>query len=254
MSTKLALSIGNSRYHWAWLSDITNSWDTDRIEVADLEKLALMSDLECRDWLFDRYLDRIISAANLDRIEIKLASVVKQHTAIWTRLPQVRHIELADISIANLYPTLGIDRALVALGGGETYGYPILAIDGGTALTLTGIDAEKSFVGGAILPGVRLQFRSLSSGTAALPNSMALDRWPPRWARDTETAIASGILHAIGAGVAGFIHDWRDRFPDSVVVITGGDGELIYRYLQQINISNLMCDRHVIFRGMLGIN
>ena len=53
--------------------------------------------------------------------------------------------------------------------GGETGGFPMLVIDAGTALTFTGADANQCLVGGAILPGLRLQLASLGQKTGQLP-------------------------------------------------------------------------------------
>ena len=95
------------------------------------------------------------------------------------------------------------------MGAGETYGYPVLVIDGGTALTITGIDANRRLIGGAILPGLRLQLRSLSVGTAALPEIILPQQLPPRWSNNTPDSIASGILYTVSAGISDFIQDWQ---------------------------------------------
>jgi type III pantothenate kinase len=243
---RLALSIGNSRYHWAWLDRVESAWDSERLDDETIAGLLSLPPVARWRWLLGRFLPELSPDAD---ISIYLASVVPAQTAVWQDLPTVRQIGLADVPLTALYPTLGIDRALALYGGGSTYGYPILSIDGGTALTLTGADESKSLVGGAILPGVGLQFRSLSHGTAALP-IVKLEALPSRWARDTETAIASGILYSIGAGVADFVTDWLDRFPTSQIAITGGDGEFIYSYLDRLKLPNLTLDRALIFRGI----
>ena len=193
----------------------------------------------------------------VDLIPIYLCSVVPTQTVIWQKLPQVNQIKLVDIPLLNLYPTLGIDRALAALGAGQHYGYPILVIDGGTALTITGINGDRSLAGGAIMPGLKLQFRSLFVGTAALPEVILPTRLPYRWSADTTGAIASGVLHVISSGIRDFINDWQQLFPDSKVVFTGGDGEILAGYLQAILPldleSNLLVDRQLIFHGFSAI-
>ena len=73
-------------------------------------------------------------------------------------------IGLEDIPLEGLYPSLGVDRALALWGAGATWGFPCLVIDGGTALTLTGGNGDGFLVGGAILPGLRLQLQSLGRG------------------------------------------------------------------------------------------
>ena len=245
---QLGLSIGNSRYHWAWFlnTKFQSSWDTEYLNI-------------------DRYLDflpidcqRIINQNSLEfqRLPIYLVSVVPSQTPIWQQLPQVKLITLADIPLLDLYPTLGIDRALATFGAGNIYGYPILVIDGGTALTITGVDAKHRLVGGAILPGLRLQIRSLSIGTAALPEIELPPQLPPRWCHHTPGAIASGIVHTVSSGISDFIRDWQQLFPASQIVLTGGDGKIITGYLQSNLLdlaANIVYDRDLLFVGLSAI-
>lgn len=51
-------------------------------------------------------------------------------------------------------------RALSVRGASTVYGWPVMVVDGGTALTFTrGDDTDGGCMkGGAILPGIRVQF------------------------------------------------------------------------------------------------
>ncbi|WP_310425939.1 pantothenate kinase [Chamaesiphon sp. VAR_48_metabat_135_sub] len=262
---QIGLSIGNSRYHWAWFlnTKLQSSWDTEYLTI-----VGNASQYENRaSSLFPIDLQAIIKRDRLeiDRIPIYLISVVPSQTEIWQQLPQVKQITLADIPLHNLYQTLGIDRALAAFGAGETYGYPVLVIDGGTALTITGIDNNRRLIGGAIMPGLRLQLRSLSTGTAALPEIILPQQLPTRWSDNTPDSIASGILHTVSAGISNFIQDWQQLYPDSQIIFTGGDGDLLVGYLQAIlpmdsrnrvrfvGVASLKENRDLLFHGLSAI-
>lgn len=238
----IGLSIGNSRYHWAWYLDsqLQLSWDTAYLAIDNYSQL------------FPVDLQVIIKTGqlNLATIPIYLISVVPTQTEIWRQLPQVRQVTLTDIPLLNLYPTLGIDRALATFGASSLYGYPVLVIDGGTALTITGIDENCCFVGGAILPGLRLQINSLVMGTAALPKVELPLQLPPRWSNNTPDAIASGILHTVSSGIMDFIRDWQRLYPQSQIVFTGGDGGTLVNYLQADLSINLTVDRDLLFHGL----
>lgn len=199
----------------------------------------------------------LVDRIAISTIPIYLVSVVPSQTKIWQQLPQVRQITLTDIPLLNLYDTLGIDRALAILGAGENYGYPVLVIDGGTALTITGVNQDRSLVGGAIMPGLRLQFRSLFIGTARLPEVELLAQLPSRWGQDTNTAISSGVLYTVTAGIADYIKDWDRLSPDGQIVFTGGDGETFAIYLKlslpEYIAKRIVFDRHLIFKGVLVI-
>jgi type III pantothenate kinase len=162
-----------------------------------------------------------------------LASVVKAPLSWLADYPALHPIETADVPLENAYSTLGVDRALALVGAGETWGWPVLVIDCGTALTFTaGVD--QRLVGGAILPGLRSQFRALHDHTDQLPSlDLDLAHWPQRWATDTAGAIASGILYTQLAGIRDFIQAWAADWPGGAVVLTGGDSATIHHYLTQ---------------------
>ena len=182
-----------------------------------------------------------------DFASIAIASVVPNLITIWHDLPQTQIVNTADVPLQGLYTTMGCDRALAAFGAGETYGYPILAIDAGTAITLTGIDADKKLIGGAIIAGLRSQFACLHQNTSALPDLPIPDALPMRWANDTASSIQGGIAHILLAGLQAYIDDWRSQFPDSKIIITGGDGEHLMRWGLKVDII----DQNLIFWGLL---
>jgi type III pantothenate kinase len=238
----LALAIGNSRLHWAYFDgqEIKQTWHSAYFTpTADWRKIAQP------DWLIP---------AN---IPLYLASVVPTQTAQWQPFAQ-KILTLADVPLNGLYPTLGIDRALAALGAGETYGYPLLLIDAGTALTITGINADRQLIGGAIWPGLRLQWQALHQGTAALPGFQADFKPINRWATNTPEAIASGIFHSTLAGIKDFYLDWQSQFPETTLVITGGDGKILYLSLlndegQRYALKSLKYSPDAIFRGISAV-
>jgi type III pantothenate kinase len=189
----------------------------------------------------------------LANIPLYLASVVPKQTKLFLDYPDLNLIQLTDIPLKNLYPSLGIDRALAILGSGKIYGFPSLVIDGGTALTLTGVNQNQELIGGAILPGLGLQFQSLSVKTAALPRLNLPQSLPNRWAMNMEEAIASGIIHTLLTGIMGFIEDWLKQFPDSKIIFTGGDGEKLLGYLNELYpelTNSFKFDPNLIFWGM----
>ncbi|MEG3894886.1 MULTISPECIES: pantothenate kinase [unclassified Microcoleus] len=246
---KIALSIGNSRLHWGLFAGKTlkKTWDTEHLNA---DAVSRVSEPEKAEYLVQTVMRSIeeISSQNLlclpatpafssphtlslMPLPLVLASVVPQQTAIWQSYPDVRIITLDQLPIGGLYPTLGIDRALTLLGAGNQFGWPVLLIDAGTALTFTGADVNRYLVGGAILPGLGLQLSSLGKKTAALPLISLPENLPHRWAKDTAAAIQSGVVYATVAGVRDFIEDWRCLFPDSKIALTGGDRTLLLQYL-----------------------
>ncbi|WP_448574298.1 pantothenate kinase [Trichothermofontia sp.] len=241
----VALVVGNSRLHWAWLQQgqVRATWDTPHLS-APIAVEALVP--------------RAIAAQGMPRspLPVWIASVVPAQTALWQAYPAARVLSLTDIPLAGLYPTLGIDRALALLGAGVTYGFPSLVIDAGTALTFTGVNGNHQLVGGAILPGLSLQLRALAQQTAALPIVSPPATLPPRWAQDTETAIASGVIYGILATLHTTVGAWQQQFPHGPICLTGGDGPRLLSYLQAEHptiAAQLIPDLHLCFQGILAL-
>jgi type III pantothenate kinase len=186
-------------------------------------------------------------------VSVYLVSVVAEQTKLWEAYPDQIIITRKDIPLRNTYATLGNDRALCAYGAGETYGYPVLVIDAGTALTYTAVGKQRDFLGGAILPGLRLQLRALGQQTAALPEITLPDELPPLWAMSTASAIASGTIHTLISGIHDYVTAWRKKQSDAVVVLTGGDASLLHYYLQNkypILSQQIIIDSNLMFQGM----
>ncbi|WP_353933156.1 pantothenate kinase [Okeanomitos corallinicola TIOX110] len=224
--------IGNSRLHWGLFinGELNTTWDTEHLQNSPPHP-------------------RTPSPPLL------IASVVPTQTTKWQNYPNAEFITLDQISLGRIYSTLGIDRALAVFGGGKVYGFPILVIDAGTALTFTGADANQNLIGGAILPGLGLQFSSLGQKTGQLPLLKVgeVQELPPRFALDTKSAIQSGIIYTLLAGIKDFIAHWLLLFPDSKIAITGGDSKLLGSYLKEQFPEigeRIILDKSLIFLGM----
>ncbi len=250
-SNWLGLMIGNSRLHWASFSgaNINTTGDSKHLQAWDDQQLP--------DWWEN------------NSLPLAIASVVPSQTQIWQNYCHAHIITLEDIPLQGIYPTLGIDRALAIWGGGTHLGWPILVIDAGTALTFTGADRQKYLQGGAILPGVKLQFASLAEKTAALPAiNLSIDQslidqsidlsvnLPVRWARNTPDAMQSGIIYTLLASMRDYVNNWLMLFPDSHILMTGGDRTLLLNYLQSFDPvlgKKIINAPHAIFWGMAAL-
>ena len=232
----LGLMIGNSRLHWSYFQsgELKRTWNTSH--VTSLNELPGTLYEELKNYF-------------LAKIPLYVASVVPSFTKIYFTLPQARIIDTRLIPLKNVYPTMGIDRILALWGGGCRYGFPCLVIDSGTALTFTGADTNQNVIGGAIIPGVRLQLKSLFFNTASLPEIDIISGIGPRWANNTPCAIQSGVIYTIVAGIKDFSRDWLSKYPNSRVILTGGDALLLSEYLK--NLEPEFCDRLIIDSNLI---
>lgn len=254
----LALSVGNTRLHWARFtgSTLEASWDTPHLPAAAAQQL-ISAQFDAKVWPEVAGVPVLPALAeHTPPTALWVASVVPEQLKLWLSCPGATAIALDRVPLRGVYPTLGIDRALAVWGAGTQLGWPVLVIDAGTALTLTGANGSQQLVGGAILPGLRLQLMSLAQKTAALPEVDLAGDLPPRWANDTPNAIASGVIYTTLAGVRDFIENWWQEFPDSPVALTGGDSAALHTYLQTLSpetAAKVTADPHLIFWGMRSI-
>jgi type III pantothenate kinase len=123
---------------------------------------------------------------------------------------------------------LGADRAANAIGAIEKYpNQNLIIIDFGTATTFCAVTKKKEFLGGVILPGVKMSMEALSEKTALLPN-VEIAKPPQAVGRDTVTNIQSGLYF----GTLGIIKELTERIKKeefagkAFVIGTGGFSRL----------------------------
>lgn len=247
----LALVIGNSRLHWAWFTDdsLSCAWEMSHLSAETIASLLSSGNP-------DHYSEALAEIRTLLHAQTPLwiASVVPSENPRWQAYPSASFITLDRVPLQELYPSLGIDRALALWGAAVTTGLPALVIDAGTALTFSAANAEAKFLGGAILPGLSLQIRSLAQQTASLPtvDLPDFDALPMRWATNTPDAIRSGITYTLFAGVRDFVEAWWQQFPDGTIALTGGGGLWLHRHLLQQfpSATRIKFDPYLVFWGM----
>lgn len=128
--------------------------------------------------------------------------------------------------------TLGADRiaSLAAARLTKTNG-AILVIDAGTAITYDFINHQNQYLGGAILPGMRLKFKALHDYTARLP----LVEFNAEYSfvgHSTETCIRTGIQSGTIAETEGMIQRYSALAGYELsVFLTGGDGAFLNSHL-----------------------
>lgn len=132
------------------------------------------------------------------------------------------------LSLAVESPELvGIDRVCSAAAAYDGVRGACAIASFGTAITIDCVNDEGVFLGGAILPGLTLQARSLHEGTAALPD-VKIEATGVVFGTTTQEAISNGILF----GAAGALREIVERYATHLgrwpaLIVTGGNAELI---------------------------
>ncbi len=150
-----------------------------------------------------------------------------------------------DISIDDP-GTIAADLVATAVAAKNYYPLPCIIIDMGTATTITVVDAQGKYIGGSILPGVRLSMNALAQGTSLLPN---IEIIPPQKviASNTIDSMKSGIIYGTAGSLDGIIDRYLDVLgPDTTIVSTGGLARVICPYCK----NKITIDEHLLLKGL----
>lgn len=137
------------------------------------------------------------------------------------------------VPVKNLYRSpeqVGQDRLVNAYAGIKLYGAPLIAVDFGTAITFDVISQKKEYLGGMILPGLRISLDTLARQTALLPRVNLAG--PKEFiGRDTKNSMLSGIVYGYGCLTECMTAKIKALLGKNTKVIgTGGNIQLIIKY------------------------
>lgn len=218
----LLIDIGNTRAKMAFFLE------NDLIEKAILEHLTL---------------DAVSSYLNGHDIDGVIMSVTGHNTEGVGRLLSERYFfiqlnHLTPIPIQNLYKTpqtLGKDRlAAVVAAQFLKPRQNCLVIDSGTCITYNFLNANGAFLGGNIAPGLNMRLKAMHHFTARLPlldRNTEGDVLNDIVGKSTEQAMLNGAQIGLLAEVEGFAQRFQKQFGDLEIILTGGDGAFLYKYL-----------------------
>ncbi len=164
------------------------------------------------------------------------------------------------VPIKNLYRKahqVGQDRLVNAYAGVMLYGAPLIIVDFGTAVTFDVVSKDKEYLGGLILPGLKISLEALNQRTALLPK-IKLTAPKEFIGRDTKSSMTSGIVYGFAALTGDLIARIGDEIGHNAKVIaTGGNALLIKKYCRKINLVdkaltlkglNLLVDKNFFIR------
>lgn len=219
MSRHLLLDAGNTSLKWAVVEE--GHWHaTGRCDYADWTALTaqLRAGTDC-------FIASVASAAHEQQIAERLQAA--GIPAVWLTA------EAGFGDVQNAYqspPQLGVDRWMALIAARQHTCEAVLVVSVGTAMTVDALSATGLFLGGVIVPGVRLMRQSLQQGTARIDE--AAGDWQA-FPRATADAVQSGIV----AALCGAIAQQHARLAEVAgatprCLLTGGDAETVLSHLR----------------------
>ena len=130
---------------------------------------------------------------------------------------------------------IGNDRILGLIGAKYYALPPILTIDCGTATTINLLNEKNECLGGAILPGIFTQFRSLTENASALKR-IKLKQVNEHFGKNTNDAVSSGIINGTIAVIKDFVEQAKIELGSSNInlFLTGGNSIWISEQLTKL--------------------
>ena len=141
---------------------------------------------------------------------------------------------------------LGSDLVVDAVAGIAEYPLPLIIIDMGTATTMSAIDAVGNYLGGVIIPGVRVALDSMVSRTAQLPR-ISFEAPKKAIGKNTIECMKSGSVLGSASMLDGMIDRLEEELgQDATVVATGGIAPFITPHCKQ----KIVCDDTLLLKGL----
>lgn len=141
---------------------------------------------------------------------------------------------------------VGSDRIVIAVAALAEYEPPLTLLDLGTATTIEVVGEGNAYLGGCIIPGVRISLEALTSRTAQLPG-ISLDRPRRVIGKNTVDCMRSGIMY----GTAAMLDGMLDRVEEELgfattVVATGGMAQFIVPLCRR----EIRLERDLLLKGL----
>lgn len=143
--------------------------------------------------------------------------------------------------------TVGSDQIVDAVAASYEHPLPLIVIDMGTATTLCVVDAHNTYIGGVILPGLKVSLDSLSSKAAQLPY-ISLEVPDRVIGKNTIDCMRAGIIYGNADMIDGIIDRMEAELGQPATVIaTGG----LARFITPLCRHKIICDDALLLKGLL---
>lgn len=145
----------------------------------------------------------------------------------------------AFVPVKNRYrkpAQVGQDRLVNAFAAIRLYGAPAVIVDFGTAITFDVVSRNREYLGGIIVPGIRISLDALAGQTALLPK-IRPNKPRELIGKDTRSSILSGAVFGFSALADRLIERIRGSLGQKMrVIATGGDAGLIAPYCRNFQV------------------
>lgn len=142
--------------------------------------------------------------------------------------------------------SVGSDLIVNSVAAIKEHACPLIIIDMGTATTMSVVDKAGNYIGGVILPGLKVSLDSLSSKTAQLPY-ISLNVPARVIGKNTIDCMQSGILYGNASMIDGIIERMQEELQEKATVIaTGG----LAKFVTSLCKHTIIYDDDLLLKGL----
>lgn len=141
---------------------------------------------------------------------------------------------------------VGSDRIVIAVAALAEYKAPLLLMDLGTATTIESVEPDNVYMGGVIIPGVRVSLDALTSRAAQLPG-ISLDRPKQVIGKNTVDCMRSGMMYGTAAMIDGLVERMEEELGHRCTLIaTGG----LAQFIAPLCKREIILDKDLLLKGL----
>lgn len=141
---------------------------------------------------------------------------------------------------------VGSDRIVIAVAALAEYKAPLLLMDLGTATTIEAVEPDNVYMGGVIIPGVRVSLDALTSRAAQLPG-ISLDRPKQVIGKNTVDCMRSGMMYGTAAMIDGLVERMEEELGHRCTLIaTGG----LAQFIAPLCKREIILDKDLLLKGL----
>lgn len=244
----LLIDVGNTNIVFG-ISDgekIVNTLRTETVKDTDFNYVPVLQELLCRKEKIGK-LGGVIISSVVPEVTGKLENAAFAIYGIHT-------ISVNDAAQQNLvididFPDrLGMDLKADAAAALKNYPCPQLIFDLGTATTCSVLNEEGHYIGGAIMPGLKISLEALAASASQLPMidySIPIKEYI---GKNTQDAMRIGMLFGHALMLEGFAREIQKQFTKPLhIVLTGGLSHIVKKHM------TLECvyDPYLTLKGLL---
>lgn len=141
---------------------------------------------------------------------------------------------------------VGSDRIVIAVAALAEYKAPLLLLDLGTATTIEAVEPDNVYMGGVIIPGVRVSLEALTSRAAQLPG-ISLDQPKQVIGKNTVDCMRSGMMYGTAAMIDGLVERMEEELGHRCTLIaTGG----LAQFITPLCKRNIILEKDLLLKGL----